>query len=431
MAKNYRNIKEYKDSWYALTPNRLIVTLGSLKGEVNCDVCVIGAGFTGLSAALELAQKGLSVTLLEASRVGAGTSGKNSAYMHRGFGQAPGYMIDHFGLTEAKIMANVSLEGLGLILERIAKNDIRCDLKFGHMTAALKPRHLRNLQEDARQWARLGHADLQILGRADTQSMAKARQYIGSMFDPKGAHFHPLNYALGVAHAFQKAGGKIFDLSPVLEITGGAAPRVITEHGIVNAKYIILTSGGRIKGAEKISQPEISAAAHIIATEPLGETRARNMLPRDIAISHYGRFPNYYNFSHDHRLLFGGNISYSNVEYPGEDAALRQQMLQFFPHMKMTLIQHCWSVPLNLTRNQMPHIGRLGPQIYYARGFGSNGVIGTNVIGKVLAEAVAGQASRFDVFARIKHSPYPGGTVMKRPLFVAGMMWNQLRDMLP
>lgn len=430
MVKNYKNIKEYRDSWYALTPNRLIVTLGALKGEVNCDVCVIGAGFTGLSAALELVNKGLSVVIVDARSVGTGTSGKNNAYMHRGFGQSPGYMIDQFGINDARVMANTSLEGLGLILERIAKHDIRCDLKFGHLTVGLKSRHMRSIKEDVAHWSRLGHTDLQVMGKADTQNMVRVPKYLGGMWDPKGAHFHPLNYMLGVAHAAQKGGARLHDLTPVTEIIDGPTPRVITQHGIVNAKFVILSSGGKIKGAEKISDPEISAASHIVATEAIGETRARNMMPRDIAVSHYGRFANFYNFSSDHRLLFGGNISYSNVDYPGEDTALRQKMLQIFPYLKMTLIQHFWSVPLNLTRNQMPHIGRLGSKIYYARGFGSNGVIGTNIIGKVLAEAVAGQAGRFDVFAKIKHSPYPGGALLKRPLFVAGMLWNEMREAL-
>lgn len=430
MPKNYENLKEYKDSWYSLTPNRLIVTLGVLKEEVNCDVCIVGAGFTGLSAAIELAEKGLSVVVLESQTVGGGASGRNSGYICRGLGQTPGYMIERFGLAEARFMAHLSLEGLGLMLERINSHKIDCDLKFGHLTAGLRPRHVGQLQQTLRDWGKLGHEDLDYIDKRGMDKMVGSDRYSSGLFDPKGAHFHPLNYALGLAHATQRQGVKIYDTTNVFEIVPGNSPTIITAQGTVRAKFVILTGVSGIKGTESMGHKTLAASAYMLSSEPISETRARNMLPKNIVVSHIGDFPHYYSLSTDNRLLFGGNINHRNSNFAAADAALRARMLQVFPGMKMTLTQHCWSVPLSLTRNRLPHLGRMGGNIYFAHGFGASGVIATNIIGKILGEAVSGQAGRFDVFARLRHASFPGGTLLQHPLFALGRAWYNLREMI-
>lgn len=430
MSKNYKNLKEYKDSWYSLTPNRLIVTLGALKGEVNCDVCVVGAGFTGLSAAMDLAEKGLSVVVLESQTVGGGASGRNSGYICRGLGQTPGYMIDHFGLAEARFMAHLSLEGLGMMLERIGTNGIDCDLKFGHLSAGLRPKHADQLQQNLRDWEKLGHEDLSYLDRRSTEKMVGTHRYTGGLFDPKGAHFHPLNYALGLAHATQKRGVKIYDTTFVTEIVHGAYPRVVTDQGVVKAKIVVLTGVSGIKGTDGMGNRTLSGKAFMLATEPISETRVRSLLPKNIVVSHIGDFPHYYSFSTDNRLLFGGNINHKNSSFSGGDSALRAKLHSLFPAMRMTLTQHCWTVPLSLTRSRLPHLGRITPNIYFAHGFGAQGVIATNIIGKILGEAIATQTERFDVFARMKHAPFPGGPLLQHPLFLLGRAWYNLRDMI-
>lgn len=420
----------YSIPWYVLSANRLVATLGSLKGEVNCDICVIGAGFTGLSAALELASKGFSVVILEIGPIAAGASGRNGGQLLRGLAQSPDWLIDKYGLADAKFMCNVTLEGLALILSRISNHDIKCDLKFGHLTAAFTDKHVAGLKAEIRSWQKLGHDDLQFLDKKATQDIVKAKPYVAGMFDSKGAHFHPGNYALGLAQTAQRYGARIFDETEALEVIPGQTPRVITAGGAVTAKFVILGGAIRLKGAEQIARRSITATAHMIATEPLGTRRARNIMSRDVAVSD-GRFiMDYYRFSDDYRLLFGGNCNYSDAEYPGEDQRLRQRMVALFPALQSVRIDHCWRGPLEFTINRMPDIGRLSPQIYYAHGFGGQGVIASNIVGKILAEAVRGQAQRFDVFAKIKHAPFPGGQLFKRPAFVLGMTWYKLRDML-
>lgn len=430
MRKKYENVKEYTSSWYAMTPNRLLVTLGPLKGEVNSDICVVGAGFTGLSAALELVQKGFSVTLLDEKTIAGGASGKNGGHLQRGFAKSPGYLAGRYGLDAARMICNTSLEGLGLILERITKYDIKCDLKFGHVTAAMTPKHSLELKDEVKQWEKIGHTDLKLLNKEELQGFVKSPQYIGGLLDPKGGHFHPLNYALGLAAACQKAGVKIYDDSKVTRIIPGDAPKVVTANGSVKAKYVVLAGAITMKGAESVLSRSIVAAAHMIATEPLGEKRAREILPKDVAVADASFIMNYYRLSNDYRLLFGGNCNYTGKDFSDEDDELRQRMIDTFPTLKMTRIDHCWYGPLDFTANRLPHLGRLSPQIFFAHGFGGQGVIASNIVGKMLADAVTGTAEKFDVFAKIKHAPFIGGVLLKRPLFVLGMAWYKLRDAL-
>jgi gamma-glutamylputrescine oxidase len=422
--------ENYSLSWYAMSANRLLATLGSLKGEVNCDICVIGAGFTGLSAALELAAKGFSVIILEKGLVADSASGRNGGQLNRGFAKSPEWLIEKFGEPYTKFICDVTLEGLALILQRIADYDIKCDLKFGNFVAAMDEGHMADIRKEIKAWEKIGHDDFRLLGQKETQELIRTKAYAGGVLDPKGAHFHPLNYALGVAQAAQKHGCRIYDGTRALRIEPGTTPRVITQHGSVSAKFVILGGAVQLKGAETVARRSITATAHMIATEPLGERRARNVMTSDLAVADCRFIMDYYRLSSDYRLLFGGNCNYSDAEFRGEGERLRQRMLKIFPQLQSVRIDHCWRGPLEFTINRMPGIGRLTPQVYYAHGFGGHGVIAANIAGKIIAEAIAGQSQRFDVFSRIKHAPFIGGALLKRPLFVLGMTWYKLRDML-
>jgi gamma-glutamylputrescine oxidase len=429
LQKNERE-DSYSIPWYALSANRLVATLGPLKGEVNCDICVIGAGFTGISAALELSAKGFSVILLEKRSIAWGASGRNGGHLTRGFAKGVDWMVSKFGQSDASFMCKVTMEGLAVILNRISVHKIKCDLKFGQLTAAMNKKHMAELKHEQEAWKKIGYTDLEMKDAKGVQELVKAKPYIGGLFDPKAAHFHPSNYALGLAQAAQKEGCRIYDETPVLEVVHGAQPKVITSRGKVNAKFVVLAGATNMKGAEALQRKVITATAHMIATEPLGERRARNLMSKDIAVSDARFIMDYYRFSGDYRLLFGGNCNYSDVDVPGEDERLRQRMLKIFPAISMVRIDHCWRGQLEFTMDRMPAVGRLTPQIYYAHGFGGQGVIATNIIGKILGEAITGQAARFDVFAKIKHNSFPGGDNLKRPLFVAGMTWFKLRDLV-
>lgn len=417
-------------SWYSVTPNRLLATLGVLRGEINCDICVIGGGFTGISAALELSRKGYSVILLESNGIASSASGKNAGQLIRGYNNSPSSLVSKYGLDTAKMMCNLTLEGLALIVERIAKHEIKCDLDFGHLTAALNSGQADSLKHEIDEWAKIGHTDLKFLNERETKELVRGKGYVGGMFDPKGAQIHPLNYALGLAQAAQSAGCKIYDETPVLALQHGTPAKVITEHGTVNAKYVVLGGHVHAKGIEKLNRKVIAVTAHMIATEPLDKELAHKLMPGKLAVSDASFIMNYFRLSNDNRLLFGGNCNYSGLDYPGQSRELRQRMLGVFPELEKARIDHCWGGPLDITLNRMPNFGRLTHNVFYAHGYCGHGIILSNMAGKLMAEAISGTAERFDVFSRVKHAPFIGGDLLKRPLFVLGMMWYRLRDML-
>lgn len=430
IAKKYENARDYRDSWYALSANRLLATLGSLKKEVNCDVCVIGAGFTGLSAAVELAQKGYRVIILEKGTVAHSASGRNGGQVMRGWSQPPGWLIDKFGIETARVMADISTEGMGLIQRRIDEYHISCDFKQGHLTAALKPAHVRDLEREIKDWARLGQDGFSLLGQQETRALVHSDSYIGGLYDAQAGHFHPLNYALGIAQAAQRFGAVIYEGITAQDVIPGPQCTVLTDKGSLKAKYVLVAGALDMKGLGRLRRSSISAVAHILSTVPLGKDLARQVMSRDIAVADARFIMDYYRFTNDYRLLFGGNCNYTNREYPGEDKRLRGRMTEIFPQLADVPVDHFWQGPIEFTANRMPHIGRLAPQVYFAHGFGGHGVVATNILGKVLAEAIAGTAARFDVFDKIGHTPFIGGDWLKRPLFALGMTWFRLRDML-
>lgn len=427
--KAAHSTKTSTGSWYASTTNRLVPTLGALRGEINCDVCVIGAGFTGLSAALELSKKGYSVTLIEAESVAFSASGRNGGHLIRGYSKSPSVLAAHSSPESAKLMCDLTLESLDLILARIKEYKIDCDLKFGHVTAALNDQHAAGLKEDIEEWAKVGHPDLKYLNKDETQAFVKGKDYIAGLFDPRGAHFHPLNYALGIAQAAQGMGCKIYDKTPALSVQPGNPATVQTPQGSVKAKFVVLGGYVDFKGIESVNRKVIAATAHMIATEPLGAL-ADKIMPQKVAVTDANFIMNYFRLSHDGRLLFGGNCNYSGLDYPGQSLILKKRMTDIFPELSDARIDYCWGGPLDITMNRMPHFGRIAPNIFYAHGFSGHGIILSNMAGKLMAEAIGGMTERFDVFTKIKHLPFVGGDLLKRPLFVLGMTWYRLRDML-
>jgi gamma-glutamylputrescine oxidase len=430
MPNSYENKKSYHIPWYAASANRHLQTLGRLSGEVNCDICVIGAGFTGLSTALELSKQGFEVVLLESGTVASGASGRNGGQLQRGYPKSPDTLVAKYGKEDARTMCDITLEGINLITGRIREYDIDCNLAFGQLSAGLDKRQLDELKGEQDAWAAIGHDDMKMLDEAQVQSLVKTPLYKGGLIDEKGAHFHPLNYALGIAAAAQSLGCRIYENTRALELVQSSSPRVVTEKGAVTAKFVVLAGAIALKGSAFMIRHSITATAHIIATEPLGQERIDKIITRNLAVCDARFIMDYYRLSADGRLLFGGNCNYSAMEYPGEAQRLYDRMTALFPALDGVKIDHCWHGPLEFTINRLPHLGRLSPAVYYAHGFGGQGVVATNITGKVLAEAISGTMNRFDVFAKIRHAPFAGGNLLKRPLFVLGMTWYRLRDAL-
>lgn len=415
--------QNYNNSWYAVTPNRLLVTLGPLKGEINCDVCVIGGGFTGLSAAFELVQKGYSVTLLEANVLTDSSPALEGGHLLRGYYHSPGRLARKYAPAKAKMLCNMTLEGLALIVGRIAKHEIKCDLKFGHVTTALSSTHVSDLKRRIDEWAKLGHTDLKFLDAAQVYEHVESERYLGGLLDPKGAHFHPLNYALALAQIAQQAGCKIYDETRVTAIRNGATAHVETKGGVVNAKFVVLSGYIRIPGIPALNRKIIPVPMQMVATQPLGDRISHKILPKNSAIIEASHIMNYYKLSHDNRLLFG-----TLGQRAGSD--IRQRIGEVFPSLAQARFAHQWNSPVEFTLNHMPSFGRQSENIFYAHGYCGQGIILGNLAGKLIAEAVSGTAERFDVFAKIKHLSIPGGNRFKQRILNLGMAWYRLQDSL-
>jgi gamma-glutamylputrescine oxidase len=416
------------DSWYAKTalpyPPR-----PALEGEVQVDVAILGAGYTGLSCALDLAAKGYTVAVVEAQRAGWGASGRNGGQIVTGYNAAQSTLEQMVGRDDAAKLWLLAEESKALIKERIARHGIDCDLTWGYLHTALKPRQARDLDHMVEDWARYGYGGTERFDRAETEARVASTRYIASLYDPGSGHLHPLNYAIGLAAACDAAGIRIFENSPVVAVETGAQPFLKTERGVLRAKHLVI-AGNALLGRlmPEITRKIAEVGTYIVATEPLGEARAKALIRDDLAVCDLNHALNYFRRSPDHRLLFGARASYSGRTPSNLPDLMRSTMLQVFPQLKDVRLDFCWGGLVDISVNRLPHLGRIG-NAYFAQGFSGHGVALAGMAGRVIAEALSGSAERFDVFARIPHRDFPGGP-LRTPVLVLAMAWFRLMDML-
>ncbi|OYY68356.1 MAG: FAD-dependent oxidoreductase [Sphingomonadales bacterium 17-56-6] len=417
------------DSYYRATADAW-ETQCSLGSALDCDVVVIGGGFTGLSAALACAEKGLSVVLLEAQTIGFGASGRNGGQLIPGLRWSMQEIDAEFGREQAQAIFDLAWSAGARVHDRIEKHNINCDLKSGHLEAAFKPAHFDDMKREAEFLSReFGWESIKVVAPEDMGDHINGGGYHGGVYDPKGGHFHPLNYALGLAKAALQAGVRIYentaaraptDKGSHVEITAGA--------GLVSAKHVVIAADnwtGDI--APELESYAVPIMNYNIATASL--PHADQLLPSDAAIADSRFVLNYFRLSADKRLIFGGGEKY--VQQPPSDIAafVRKHMVQVFPSLAQTPIDFAWGGAVGVTMNRLPHIGRKG-NIFYAHGFSGHGALVTTLTGELMAEAVVGTMSRFDVFANLPHSRFPGGKWLARPLATLGLLYYAMRDRL-
>lgn len=419
----------HTDSWYAASANPA-PSRPRLEGEVSTDVCVVGGGFTGLSAALHLAERGYDVVLLEAERIGWGASGRNGGQICTGFSKGMEPIEEKLGMEAARACWEVAEEAKTLIRERVERHDIDCGLKWGYLHAATKPSRMEELKRDQESLARYGCEDTKLLDRFALMERLKSPAYHGALWEGGAGHFHPLNYALGLAEAAEAAGVRIFERSPVERVATGPHPAAYSAEGTVRAKHMVL-AGNAYLGA--VSRPLyrriMPVASYVLATEPLGENGANATLPGDDAVSDTNFIVDYFRLSEDRRMLFGGRASYSQIRPRDLFAFMRPRLVKIFPQLADARLDYCWEGNIGITVDRMPDIGRLDGEVWYAQGYSGHGVALAGMYGKLIAEAVAGQAERFDLMARFRHPPFPGGK-LRTPILALAMFWYRLRDAL-
>lgn len=416
-------------SYYAATANDLRLR-PSLEGEVVADICIIGAGFTGISAGLELAERGYSVVVLEAVRIGFGASGRNGGQIVNGYSRDLSVIERRYGTDRARALGAMSLDGGNIIRERVAKYALDCDLKAGNFLAAFTPKQLRELEETKRVWETHGHNRLEMVDGAGLQRIVDTDRYVGGLLDHLGGHLHPLNLVVGEAAALESLGGRIFEQSAAIAVETGPSPVVRTRAGQVRAKYVLVCGNAYLgKLLPDISGKIMPVSSQIIATEPLGDL-ARKLLPADYCVEDANYVLDYFRRTADGRLLYGGGVGYGGSDPMSIEGAIRPNMLKTFPSLAQTRIEFAWSGNFALTLTRIPHVGRLSPTVYFSHGDSGHGVTTTHLLGKILGEAVAGHAEHFDVWASLPYYPFPGGHTFAVPLTVAGSWWYRLRDRL-
>lgn len=420
------------DSWYAAsTPPQ--PPRPTLQGDVDTDICVIGGGIAGCSTALHLAERGYRVVLLEAHRVGWGASGRSGAQAIPGIACGQHKLQALVGDADARRIWDVSVEGLRLQRELIARHGIDCDLRTGQMHVAIKPRQERELREEvATLHGEYGYDSIRMVEREELRAILASDRYIAGNYDSAGGHLHPLKYTQGLAAAAERAGVRIFEDSRALTYARVAgALEVTTATGRVRCRSLALCGNAWLGPfAPALSRKIMGVGTYIVATQPLGAERAAALIRNDAAVTDINWVIDYFRRSADHRLLFGGRVSYSGLDPLGTRRATRARMLAVFPQLADADIEHAWGGYVDITMNRAPHFGRLEPDVYFLQGFSGHGIALTGVAGKLLAEAIGGTAERFDLFERIPHRDFPGGAALRRPALVLAMLWYRMRDLL-
>jgi gamma-glutamylputrescine oxidase len=404
----------------------------TLLGSHQCDVCVVGGGIAGTSAALHLAERGFAVILLEAQQIGWGASGRSGAQVLPGVAADQAKVEKLLGAADARRVWDVSVAGVRLVQELIARHGIDGQYVAGHMLTAVKPRQIRALRSHLDELQRrYDYAGLRYLPQEEVRSVIASSRYRGALYDANAGHIHPLNYTLGLAAAAEGLGVRIFESSRALDFTGHAPVRVRTLNGEVRCRQLVLCGNVYLGAMAPRLQARIMAVGTcIVASEPLGPERARALITNNAAVADMNWVLDYFRRSADHRLLFGGRVSYAGFDPDRIAAATRARMVRVFPQLKDVKLEFAWGGYVDITRNRAPDFGRLGPGVYYLQGFSGHGIALAGIAGKLVSEAIAGDAGRFDVFARIPHDGFPGGAALRRPALVLAMLYYRLKDLL-
>lgn len=406
-----------------------------LQADLTVDVVVVGAGFAGLSSAIELAQRGYKVVVLEADRVCSGASGRNGGQAIIGFASGQEPFETQLGQSSARLAWDMSLEAIDLIDERITAFEIDCDRVDGYLYVADSPKKARALEADLQAMDRDYGFATEFARGADVQGLIDSPLYCAAAFENRSGHLHPLKYGLGLARAAKNLGVQMYEHSPVLSLQRGTPLVARTAQGSVTAQFGVLAGNCMLGEYGPSVAPDITprimpVGTYIIGTAPLAPEQCAKLIPSNASVCDNNFVLDYFRFSADHRMLFGGRVSYSTRTPANLKAIMAKRLGQVFPVLQGVPIDFVWGGFVDISMNRAPDFGRLGDNLYYLQGFSGHGVALTGLAGRLVAQAVAGQAERFDVFAALQHHKFPGGAALRTPSLVLGMLYHRLRDAL-
>jgi|TARA_B110000971_G_scaffold219886_1_gene262043 gamma-glutamylputrescine oxidase len=430
LSQDRSDTNDYPESYYHASQNSHL-KLGSLDGSTQADVCIIGGGYTGLSCALHLAKRGYRVILLEARKIGWGASGRNGGQLGSGQRKDQIELTKSLGADAAKRLWELAEDAKALAKQLISEHDIECDLKPG----IAHPNHKSGYDDDSREYVdflqqNYQYEDIQYLEKNDMADLVGSDAYFGGSFDTSASHLHPLNYALGLATAALKNGAILHEQTVVESFQEGKINQVITSRGTIEATSVVVACNGYLGKLDKRLSGKIMPINNfIIATKPLDDETVAQINPKDIAFADSRFVVNYFRLSADKRLLFGGGENYSS-NFPNDiESFVRKPMTKIYPQLANIPVDYAWGGTLAVTLNRMPHFGRLGKNnTYFAQGYSGHGVAAATMGGKLIADAIAGEAENFDLFGKLPIHNFPGGDWLRWPGLVLGMSYYALRD---
>ena len=421
--------QDHTESYYAASINR------PFKGDVfdddtNTEICVIGGGYTGISAALHLAQRGHSVVLLEANKIGWGASGRNGGQLISGI-SGEQRIAKNLGKDVEDVFGEMRWAGHEIVREWVEKYSIKCDLKFGYIDVATRTRHLRGFEAELTllQNARFPH-DVRLLSAEETRNAIGTSAYIGALSNKGNGHLHPLNLCIGEGNAAVSLGATIYEQSPVINIEHGKQSKVITEHGSVTADAVVIAGNAYHLLEKKLRGIMFPVKSFVIATEPLSDEMVSSINPHDLAVCDPKFAVQYFRLSADKRLLFGARADYFGSDPEAIKKSHVPKMLKIYPQLADVRIDFAWGGTIGVPVNRVPQLGRTSPNVYYCQGYSGHGVNTTHLAGQIMADAIAGTLERFDMFANVKPVVIPGAHAFYKPMVSLGMLYYRLRDSL-
>ncbi len=419
-----------RHSYYDATAPRA-QSFAALEGDLVCDVAIVGGGLAGLSAAIELADRGYSVALLEARQVGAGASGRNGGQALAGLACEQSTIEAQLGMQASRRVWAMTLEAIDLIHQRCARFGIQCEWQSGYLSLAVNARKALELQR----W----HAHMQAhygdthpwISPQDLPKWIDSPRFHSGIHDTRSGHLHPLKYTLGLARAAAGLGVRIFEHTEVMQLTPGEPTRLRTARGEVRASHVLLAGNVYLQGlVPPLAQRIMPVGTYIVASEAIDPALLRSLIPSRSAVCDTNFVLDYFRPTADHRMLYGGRVSYSTATPINLVASMQKRMARSFPQLAHTPVEYAWGGFVDISMNRAPDFGRLHGNVYYLQGFSGHGLALTGLAGKLVAEAIAGNAERFDLFARLRHHRFPGGALLRTPALVLGMAYHRLRDML-
>jgi len=423
------SVASFPESWYAASTNLHPLRPG-LQQNRRCDVCIVGAGYTGLSAAIALAEAGMDVGVLDAHRAGWGASGRNGGQVGSGQRQEQTELEETYGRDHARALWDLAERSKSLVKDLIERHNIECDYISGIVHAdhkarysASTDRYVEKLQHD------YGYDQIEFASRRTTADMLGTNTYHSSSIDTGAGHLHPLKYALGLATAAESAGARIFEETEVTKINSGDPVSVHTSEGTITASYLVLACNGYLGNLNsEVATRVMPINNFIIATQPLSAARYDEIIRNNMAVADSRFVVNYFRKSSDQRLLFGGRESYG-YQFPKDiKSFVRKAMVNIYPQLSDTRVDYGWGGTLAITMNRLPHVKSLTTNIYSSSGYSGHGVAMATLSGKLVAEALCGTHSGFNVLEEIQHRKFPGGMQLRSPLLKLAMLYYSMRD---